>query len=113
ESQVTLSTLGRLSEIEQFENLVLKKSGEGRLTRIKDIGRVELGAKNEDTGVRLDGRPTVFLAIFQTPDANALELHERVLAKMEELKQFFPEGVNYEIGFDTTPYTSESIHEVG
>jgi multidrug efflux pump len=113
ESQITLNTLGRLTDAEQFDNIVIKRGSEGRLTRIKDIGRVELGAKNEDTGVRLDGRPTVFLAIFQMPDANALELHERVLAKMEELKQFFPEGVDYEIGFDTTPYTSESINEVG
>src|SRR5205809_5633469 len=112
ESQVTLSTLGRLSEAEQFENIILKRGREGRLTRIKDVGRVQLGAKNEDISVRLDGRETVFLAIFQMPDANALDLHEHILAKMEELKQSFPEGVDYDIGFDTTPYTEESIKEV-
>src|SRR5262249_45667647 len=112
ESQVTLSTLGRLSEVEQFENIVLKSSRDGRVTRLKDVARVSLGAKNEDVSVHLDGKETVFLAIFQMPDANALALHQRVLDKMEELKQFFPEGIDYEIGFDTTPYTSESIHEV-
>jgi multidrug efflux pump len=112
DAQITLSTLGRLSEVEQFENIVVKTGRGGRLTRIKDVGRVELGARTEDTIVRLDGRDTVFLAIFQMPDANALDLRQRVLAKMEELKYSFPEGITYDIGFDTTPYTSESIHEV-
>ncbi|HLJ92996.1 MAG TPA: multidrug efflux RND transporter permease subunit [Gemmataceae bacterium] len=112
ECQITLSTLGRLADVEQFENIVLKVSRDGRIIRLKDVGRVELGAKNEDTSVRLDGRETVFLAIFQMPDANALDLHDRLMAKMEDLKQSFPEGVDYTIGFDTTPYTSESIHEV-
>jgi len=111
-SQVTLSTLGRLTDVEQFENIVVKTGRDGRLTRIKDIGRVELGAKNEDIRVRIDGQDTVFLAIFQTPDANALELRSRLLDKMDDLKQSFPEGVSYDIGFDTTPYTRESINEV-
>jgi multidrug efflux pump len=112
EAQITLSTLGRLSDVEQFENIILKSTRDGRITRIRDIGRVELGAKNEDITVRLDGHDTVFLAIFQMPDANALDVRERVLAKMDDLKQNFPEGVEYTIGFDTTPYTRESIQEV-
>jgi multidrug efflux pump len=111
-SQITLSTLGRLTDAEQFENIIVKTGAEGRLVRIKDIGRVVLGAKNENIRVRLDGRDTVFLAIFQSPDANALDLRERVMSKMEELKPSFPEGVSYDIGFDTTPYTRESIREV-
>src|SRR5262249_8859649 len=97
---------------EQFENIVLKTGADGRLIRIQDIGRVELGAKSQDVRVRLDGRPTVFLAIFQSPDANALELRDRLLKKMDDLEQSFPDGVDYVIGFDTTPYTSESIQEV-
>ncbi|MBS0261672.1 MAG: multidrug efflux RND transporter permease subunit [Planctomycetes bacterium] len=111
-SQITLSTLGRLSDVEEFENIIVKTGAQGRLVRIKDIGRVELGAKNEYTRVRLDGQDTVFLAIFQTPDANALDLRGQILRKMEELKASFPEGVAYDIGFDTTPYTRESIDEV-
>ncbi len=111
-SQITLSTLGRLTDVEQFENIIVKTGTEGRLVRIKDIGRVELGAKNENIRVRLDGRDTVFLAIFQSPDANALDLREAVMNKMEELKSSFPEGVSYDVGFDTTPYTRESIREV-
>ena len=110
--QVPLSTLGRLADVDQFENIVLRTGKQGRLTRLKDVGRVELGAKSLDIGTRLDGRDTVFLAIFQMPDANALDVYDRVIAKMEDLKKSFPEGVAYDIGFDTTPYTRESIHEV-
>ncbi len=112
ETQVTLSTLGRLSEAEQFENIVLKTGKGGRICRLKDVGRVELGAKSQDIGTRMHGRHTVFLAIFQMPDANGLDVYDRVLAKMDDLKKSFPEGVEYDIGFDTTPYTRESIHEV-
>src|SRR5262245_15381738 len=65
EYQITLSTLGRLTEVEQFEDIVLKAGAGGKITRLKDVARVVLGAKNEDTAVRLDGRDTVFLAIFQ------------------------------------------------
>jgi len=111
-SQITLSTLGRLTDVEQFENIVVKRGAGGGLVRLKDIARIELGAKNQDIRVRLDGNDTVFLAIFQAPDANALDLRERVLHKMEDLKASFPDGVAYDIGFDTTPYTRESIHEV-
>jgi multidrug efflux pump len=111
-TQVTLSTLGRLSEAEQFENIILRAFPDGRQLRIKDIGRVTLDAKSFDLNVCLDGKPTIFLAIFQMPDANALEVRERVIAKLEELKRSFPEGLDYDVGFDTTPYTRESIREV-
>ena len=110
--QMTLSTLGRLFEPEQFGEIVLKVADDGRMTRLKDVARVELGAKSEDVNVSMDGGETVFLAIFQMPDANALETHDRVLAKMDELKENFPDGIDYDIGFDTTPYTRESIKEV-
>ncbi len=110
--QIPLSTLGRLVEVGQFENIVVKTARDGRLTRIKDVARVKLGAKNQDVTVRFDDKPTTFLAVFQMPDANALETHDRVVAKMNELAQNFPEGVVAEIAFDTTPYTRESISEV-
>jgi len=112
ETQITLTTLGRLANAEQFAEIIVKTGPNGQVTRLKDVGRVELGAKNQDVSVRLDGKETIFLAIFQMPDANALDTHDRVIAKMEELKRSFPEGLDYEIGFDTTPYTSESINEV-
>ena len=84
--EVTLSTLGRLDDVEQFENIIVKSTPEGRLVRIKDVGRVELGARNEDFDVMFDGQPTVLLVVFQTPDANALDTHDLVLAKMDELQ---------------------------
>jgi multidrug efflux pump len=110
--QITLTTLGRLSEVEQFENIILKTGPRGQITRLKDVARVELASKTEDVTVHFDGQDTVFLAIFQMPDANALDVRQRVMEKMKELKEGFPEGVDYDVGFDTTPYTSESILEV-
>ena len=112
ETQLPFEVLGRLQEVEQFENIILKAKPGGGMVRLKDVARVELGAKNQDVDVMLDGTPTVFLAIFQLPDANALDLRNRVIAKLEELKKNFPDDVDYDVGFDTTPYTRESIREV-
>jgi multidrug efflux pump subunit AcrB len=112
EFQITLSTLGRLTEPEDFGEIILKSTPDGRMTRLKDVARIELAAKNEDVNVSMDGMPTVFLAIFQMPDANALETHDRVMSKMAELSEAFPEGLTYDVGFTTVPYTRESIHEV-
>ncbi|WP_422925892.1 efflux RND transporter permease subunit [Singulisphaera sp. PoT] len=110
--QVPLSTLGRLVTVEQFENIIVKSTPDGRVTKIKDVAKVELGAKNQDISSRLDGSPTVSMAIFQLPDANALDTADLVRAKMEELKQGFPDGVTYQIRYDTTPFIRESIQEV-
>src|SRR5262249_54127831 len=79
EAQITLSTTGRLADVEEFENIVVKTGAGGRTLRLKDVARVELGSKNQDITTRLDGRETVFLAIFQMPDANALEVRQRVI----------------------------------
>jgi multidrug efflux pump len=110
--QLTLNTLGRLSDEEQFGDIIMKSGPGGRITKLKDVARIELSSKNEDISVRMDGQDTVFLAIFQMPDANALDVHQRVVDKLDELKQTFPEDLDYDIGFDTSPYTSESISEV-
>ncbi len=109
--QLTVSTLGRLREVEQFENIVLRTSEE-RVLRLKDVARVELGSKSQDVDTNMDGQPTVFLAIFQAPDANALATYDLIIAKMEELKHDFPDDLAYDIGFTTVPYTRESIREV-
>ncbi len=112
EFQITLNTLGRLTDPEQFGEIILKATPDGRMTRLKDVARIELAAKNVDVNVSMDGSPTVFLAIFQMPDANALDTHDRVMAKMAELSEAFPEGLTYDVGFTTVPYTRESIREV-
>ncbi|HQU42000.1 MAG TPA: efflux RND transporter permease subunit [Pirellulales bacterium] len=111
-TQVSLNTLGRLQDVEQFENVILKTTPEGRVTRLKDVARMELGAKSRDVNVSMDNQPTVFLAIFQMPDANALDTHDRVMDKMKELSESFPEGLAFDVGFTTIPYTRESIREV-
>jgi multidrug efflux pump len=110
--QVPLSTLGRLTAEEQFGEIVLKTGPDRQLVKLRDVARLELSSKSSNIGVRMDGKPTVFLAVFQMPGANALDVRRSVLEKMDELKRDFPEGVDYEIGFDTTPYTEESIREV-
>lgn len=113
--QVQLSTSGRLRTVEEFSNIVIKTVPDAkidRVTRIKDVARVELGAKNQDINAQVNGKPCVSLALFQLPDANALETAEAVKKRIEELKKDFPDGVDYEIRYDTTPYISESITEV-
>lgn len=110
--QIPLKTVGRLSDIEQFKNVIIKTTPDGRIVRLKDVARLTLSARNELTSARVDKRPSIGLAIFQLPDANALETSERVLALMKELKKDFPDGIDYQISYDTTPYTRESIREV-
>ena len=111
-TQVNLNTLGRLKEEEQFGDIIVKATPEGRMTRLKDVARLELGAKSRDVNVSMDNQPTVFLAIFQMPDANALDTHDRVMDKMRELSESFPQGLEFDVGFTTIPYTRESIREV-
>jgi len=110
--QLTLSTLGRLSEVAQFENMVVKVGADSRLVRMKDIARVESGAKNSDITSEINGQPAVNMAIFQLPDANALDTADAIKAKVAELALDFPEGVAWEIRYDTTPFIRESIDEV-
>ncbi len=122
--QYTLSTLGRLIDPAQFGNIVVKTGSDGRLTRLRDlvsdvrkvegetVGGIQLGAKNEDTSCNLDGKPSIGLAIFQQPGSNALATADGVRSRMEELKSSFPPDVEYSIVYDTTPFITESIHEV-
>ena len=110
--EFTLQTLGRLVEAEQFDNIILKQTAEGRIVRIKDVGHAELGPKNFDVICRFDGKPAVNIVAFQLPDANALDCADRIRAKMKELSKFFPSGVDYDIAYDTTPFIRESVHEV-
>ena len=82
------------------------------IVRLRDVARVELGAQNYSLGSTFDGRPSVGLAIFQLPGTNALDVAGRVRAKMEELKAHFPDGVDYTIAYDTTPFIRESVADV-
>jgi multidrug efflux pump len=110
--QYTMSTLGRLTDEEQFKEIVLKTDAEGRLVRLKDVARIEMGAQAYDQTCTLDRQPSVALSIFQRPGSNALDTAERVRSKMEELKSRFPAGLDYKIVYDTTPFITESVREV-
>ncbi len=124
--QLPISTKGRLSEAEQFEKIVLRTSDRGGVVYLRDVvhdtvldkeGRivekgVELGAKNYDVNSYLDGEPSVTLATFQLPGSNALETAKAIRAKMEELKDRFPEGMEYRTYYDTTVFVEESITSV-
>jgi multidrug efflux pump len=82
------------------------------VVRLRDVGRVELGAQNYSLACTFDGRPSVGLGIFQLPGTNALDIAKQIRAKMEELKANFPEGVDYQIAYDTTPFIRESVADV-
>ncbi|HEV8003954.1 MAG TPA: efflux RND transporter permease subunit [Planctomycetaceae bacterium] len=82
------------------------------IVRLRDVARVELGDQNYSLGCTFDGRPSVGLAVFQLPGTNALDVGNRIRAKMEELKANFPEGVEYQIAYDTTPFIRESVRDV-
>ena len=80
--------------------------------RLRDVGRIELGSQQYDQSCTLDGKPSVALSIYQLPGSNAIKTAQGVYAKMEELKKRFPEGLDYQIVYDTTPFIRESILEV-
>jgi len=111
-TQFTIDTLGRLEDVEQFRDVIVRDDGEGRIVRVGDLGEVELGARSLDIESEINGQPVANMAIFMLPDSNALETADVVRAKIAELKRDFPEGLDYVIRYDTTPYIRESIQEV-
>jgi multidrug efflux pump subunit AcrB len=110
--QYTMSTLGRLADPEQFADIILKTDTEGRIVRLRDVARIELGAQAYDQTCTLDRKPSVALSIYQRPGSNALETAKLVRNKMTELKGRFPQGLDYAIVYDTTPFITESVDEV-
>ncbi len=127
--QLIINTLGRLTTIEEFEQIIIKVGNlpsqttqeekptpqptvSPNIIRLRDIGRVDLGAQQYDQTCTLDGQPSVALSIYQLPGSNALDTAKGVYRKMEELKRRFPDGLDYKIVYDTTPFIKESIEEV-
>lgn len=110
--QLTVNTQGRLVSEEQFADIIIKTGEHGEITRIKDVARVELGARNYDVGSTLDGKPSALLAVFPTPGSNAVTTAHLVKNQMKTLKATFPDGVGYEIVYDTTVFVEESIADV-
>ena len=110
--QYTLNVAGRLDTPAQFANVVVKTGSNGQLTRVSDIGRVELGAQTYSQDFKLDDKAAAGLAIFLAPGANALNVANEVTKRMTALKKNFPPGLTYSIPFDTTVFVKASIDEV-
>ena len=103
---------GRLATPEEFEQIIVHTTDAGALVRLKDVARVELGAQNYSSAPKLNGQPTVPIAIFLQPGANALKTGGAIQARLEELKADFPRGMSYTIPYDTLQYVKVSIKEV-
>src|SRR5215469_9775575 len=110
--QINVETLGRLSTPEQFGNIVVKSDPQGRVTRIRDLGRVEVGATDYGSTTFKDRNNSTVLLIYAQPGANSLAVEHKVLQTMKELVKDFPAGVDYQIIYDPTVFISKSIHEV-
>jgi HAE1 family hydrophobic/amphiphilic exporter-1 len=103
---------GRLQSPEQFQDIIVKAKTDGSFVRIRDVGRVELGAQNYNAIGRINGQPAAIISIYQTPGSNALEVANKVRATMARLKQNFPEDVDYSISLDTTKAVTAGIDEI-
>jgi len=112
--QYTVDILSRFNDPDQFADIVIKDQTAqgGRLIRIKDVGRIEMGAQTYSQDFKLDGKPAAGIAIYQTPDANSLKVAAVVAARMEELSRRFPPGLHYSIPYNTTIFIRDSINGV-
>ena len=110
--QINVQTLGRLSTPQQFADIVLKSDDQGRVTRLRDVGRVEVGAADYGSTAFMDRGPGLPLLIFAQPGANSLAVEHEVLSTMESLAKEFPPGVGYKIIYDPTIFVGKSVKEV-
>ena len=110
--QLNVQTLGRLSTPEQFASIVLKSDGEGRVTRLRDVGRVEIGAADYGSTAFMDRGPGMPLLIFAQPGANSLAVEHEVLDAMKTLQKDFPPGLDYKVIYDPTIFVGKSVDEV-
>lgn len=111
EFSYTLSVQGRLSDVSQFEDIVLR-SADGGLLRLKDIARVELGSSSYSTVTKVNGQETALMGISQLPGANALEVADGAIKELDRLSQYFPDGVHYNVVMNSTDFVHKSIDEV-
>jgi HAE1 family hydrophobic/amphiphilic exporter-1 len=110
--QYTVTTLGRLSDVSQFENIIVRASNRTQIVRLRDIARIELGAQTYDQYNMIKGRPTANIGIYQLPGSNALDVVREVRATVDKMAEKFPKGMSHEYPLDTTKFVQESIHAV-
>jgi HAE1 family hydrophobic/amphiphilic exporter-1 len=112
--QYTVDVQSRLSEVEEFGSIVVKDETRqgGRLVHLRDVARIELGSQNYSQEFRLNGRPAAGIAVYQTPEANSLQVGQAVRDTMAQLSRRFPEGLRHSIPYDTTTFVKDSINEV-
>src|SRR5499425_821864 len=110
--EIAVQTLGRLSNPQQFDDIVVATDDDGRVTRIRDIARVELGSQDYTTNAYLDNKVATAIGIFQRPGSNALAAAASVLATMDELSKSFPPGMEYRVVYNTTEFIQQSVDEV-
>jgi len=110
--QYTVTVAGRLADVSQFEDVIVKTGDNGDITRVRDIGRVELGAQTYGQVFKVNERPAAGIAVFQSPGANALNVEKIVKKRMDELSKEFPQDLRADIPFNTTLFVEEAINEV-
>ena len=108
----TLRTKGRLKTVEEFENIVVKSNRDGSNVKLKDVARIELGAEMYSSSATVEGAPAAMISIAQLPEANTIDLVNRIEKKMEELSKTFPKDLVYKVQYDDTEFVRESIKEV-
>jgi len=108
----TVTTKGRLTEVSEFENIIVRANSDGSILHLKDVATVELGPESYNMVSKLDGKTAVGIGIYQQPGANALDVATAVSSTMKELSKKFPEGIAYTVSIDNTTYVRESIKEV-
>jgi hydrophobe/amphiphile efflux-1 (HAE1) family protein len=108
----TVRVHGRLADMHEFEQIILRAGASTSIVRLGDVARVQLAATDYTRSSRLNGAPVAALGVYQLPDANALDVSDRVHATMEQLSKRFPPGLVYDIPLDTSDFVRESIHEV-
>ncbi|TWU46024.1 Efflux pump membrane transporter BepE [Novipirellula aureliae] len=110
--QLNVTTQGRLIQEDEFSNIIVKRGGDGRVTRLRDVARIELGAQDYSRLSYLDGRSAIAVLIYQRPGTNAVDTAAEVKKTMADMAGNFPQGIGYEIAYNPTDYVEESISEV-
>lgn len=110
--KLTMRTKGRLKDASEFEDIIIKSLPNGAQVRLKDVARVELGAENYSKFSRISGKNSAIITVSQLPEANAIDLSNKIRAKLQELSKSFPKDIEYKIQHDETEFVRESINEV-